>query len=64
MMQDRANFPKLVGGDQALHPREEGLLAESIKEFNTHANIRVKRKVYEKRDNIPQTECDLLLEAE
>lgn len=42
---------------------EEGALV-AWKEFSTHAKVGVRRKVYLKRGDTPQTGCELLSEAE
>lgn len=42
-----ADFPELVGGDQALRGEKRRVLwRRGWKKFNTHPNVRVKTKVY------------------
>lgn len=48
-MQDMANSPRLRG-TQALQQRE--FLAEHKKEFKPTPKVKLKRKVYYRRDNI------------
>lgn len=45
VIQNRANFPELVAGDQALQQEKRVLWQKVQKEFNTHAKVTVRRKV-------------------
>lgn len=45
VIQNRANFPKLVAGDQAFLEKKRVLWQKVQKEFNTHAKVIVRRKV-------------------
>lgn len=63
LMQDKANFPKLVGG-HALYPEKNRVLWQRVKkEFNTYAKVSQIESLLEK-GNTPQIECGILSEAE